>query len=330
LKEEKGFALILTLMVIGILAVLVIEFNYLMRVEASIAGNYRRNLQALYLAKAGVNLAVDLIREEDENKEADGIISELPYSGSVMLGEGEVRLKIVDESGKININYLKDKEGKLVRKRADQMLKLCDLLNEQYDSPLMGYGIVPAIVDWVDSDDEVEFFEFVLREREGAEEDYYQSLENPYHCKNKPFDTVGELGLVRGVSEEVLYGRKSGEEEEIEATAGLAEYVTVYGKGKVNINTAPLKVIQSLDEMIDEILAQDIIEYREARAFREVSELKDVKGISKEIYERVKDLITTEKSAFFSVKAEGVVGEARREIRAVVAEGMIIYWRVEG
>ena len=41
---------------------------------------------------------------------------------------------------------------------------------------------------------------------QGAEDDYYMSLPEPYHCKNAHFDSVDELLLVKGVTPQLLYG----------------------------------------------------------------------------------------------------------------------------
>jgi hypothetical protein len=47
------------------------------------------------------------------------------------------------------------------------MLKLIDLLNYQFQeqSPI-SYSLIPAIIDWVDYDDEVTFLPFIKRENE--------------------------------------------------------------------------------------------------------------------------------------------------------------------
>lgn len=326
---QEGIALILTLVVIALLSVLVLEFNYLMRVEASMAKNYADGLKAHYLARSGINLALFLIEKKDDPKYEEKIKDLAISAITVPLGEGEVVFQVSDEGGKINVNHLK-KDGKLDRKRVEAMLELCDILNEQYERPLFSYGIVAAIIDWVDADDEVEILDFVLTgENEGAEREYYENLEHPYQVKNAPFDTLRELLLVRGINEEVLYGREA--EEDREATEGLSKHVTVYGDGKININTASLAVLQSLDIEIDETLAQGIIDRREEGEFEETEDIKSVDGMTEEIFKRVEGLITTGESQFFSVEAEGRVREASKLIKAVVqkkAEGLeIVYWR---
>jgi general secretion pathway protein K len=60
--------------------------------------------------------------------------------------------------------------------------------------------IVDSILDWRDADD---FYRI-----HGAENDYYQSLKEPYRCKNGNFDSIEELLLVRGITPALFYGRK--------------------------------------------------------------------------------------------------------------------------
>ncbi|MFH1625327.1 MAG: hypothetical protein ABID54_09270, partial [Pseudomonadota bacterium] len=112
--SERGIALIVALLVITILFVLVIEFNYLTRVDVTIAANIRDENKALYVAKAGVNAAIALLKRDSNNYDAPsedwGSFASLPHSE--YLGEGSVAGSITDESGKININRIVDANSK--------------------------------------------------------------------------------------------------------------------------------------------------------------------------------------------------------------------------
>lgn len=329
--KEKGLVLILVLVVITLLGVLVLEFSYLMRVEAVMAGNYADSIKAFYLARAGVNFGLFLIDKKDDPRYKERIKDLAGSVVTVPSGSGETSFRVSDEGGKINVNYLK-KDGKLDRRRVEAMLELCDVLNKQYEKPIFSYALVAALIDWVDEDDKVTVLDFILLgDREGAESDYYEDLEPSYQAKNAPFDTRGELLLVRGIDREVFYGREAGEEGEVRA--GLSKYVTVYGEGKININTAPLAVLQGLDIEIDEVLAQDLIDERREREFKKIADIKNVEGITEEIFRRIEGLITTDESRFFSVEAWGRVRETTKLIEAVVhrkaGDFEIIYWRVE-
>lgn len=83
---------------------------------------------------------------------------------------------------------------------------------------------VAALLDWRDVDEEA---------REGgAESAYYQALTHPYPCKNGDLESLEELTRIRGFAE-----------ADVER---LRPFATVYGEGSVNINTAPVEVLECL------------------------------------------------------------------------------------
>jgi general secretion pathway protein K len=327
--KEKGAVLILVLVVIAFLSVLVLEFGHLMRLDAVMAGNHANSTKAFYLARSGVSLALVLVDKKD-GPEYEEWIKDLPdFPITMSLGDGEVSFTIIDEQSKINMNHLLRADGSLNRRQVELLFNLFDILNRQYEKPIFSYAMVPAMVDWIDRDDEVTVFDFIIiGENEGAESEYYEDLDPPYKTKNAPFDTFRELLKVRGINEKVLYGEKRAEGE---TTYGLSEYVTVYGDGKININTASSMVLQALDREIDEVLAQNIIYHRQEDEFKRITDIRNVEGITEEIFTRIKDLITTDKGQFFSVRSKGTVGKITEEVKVVIQkkpEGPeIIYWR---
>jgi Tfp pilus assembly protein PilX len=94
---EKGMALILTLMITAILAVLILEFSHSMRVELCIASNYRDDLTALYLAKGGLNYATCLIRNNDPI--CKGLGEEWRDIGKFPLDAGGGEVKVLMRKG---------------------------------------------------------------------------------------------------------------------------------------------------------------------------------------------------------------------------------------
>jgi general secretion pathway protein K len=81
-----------------------------------------------------------------------------------------------------------------------------------------------AVQDWRDEDD---------RERShGAEGIYYRSRSGGYDCKDGPFENLEELLLVRGVTPALF--------------AKLEPYLTVYGSGRLNLNTAEPMALSAL------------------------------------------------------------------------------------
>ncbi len=108
-------------------------------------------------------------------------------------------------------------------------------------------SIVQAILDWIDSDSETRF-------PNGAEDDYYLGLEQPYRAANRPLASVKELLLVRGVTGEIV--------AELEPLV-----ITLSAPTPINVNTAPEAVLMSLAPGIDRALASMLIQIRQTEPF---------------------------------------------------------------
>jgi general secretion pathway protein K len=309
---DRGAALALTLLIVTILAGLAIAFSDKARVDLSLAEFWTDGMHAYDLALAGQQLAFALI-EKDADLEKDSLLEDWARADfgafpEDFLNGGSVKGRIVDESAKLNINLLLNDKGEISEEGERRLVRLFGLLG-------LKESVAAPILDWLDRDDTARF--------EGAEDDYYQSLDPPYHCANGPFITVGQVFLVKGVKEAMSVP----ETKKIR----LEDYLTVYSDGMVNINTASLEVLMSLDEAIDHSIAASILERRGKEDFKSTTELKRVAGMKDEIYNRIRAAITV-KSSFFSVEMEGVYGPSRSEIRSVLLRNngktSLIYWRV--
>jgi len=323
-RGEKGIALVLALLVITILCVMVVEFNYLMRVDITIAANIRDDSRALYIAKAGVNTAIAVLKQDDNNYDAPSEdwgklaeLSRIPLAYSEYLGEGSIIIDISDEDSKINVNKIVGENSKSLH----QLNRLFELLE-------INTEIIDSIRDWIDSDHDTR--------ATGGEDDYYQGLENPYPCKDSYLITVSELLMVKGITDEIFYGTKE--------RKGIRNFLTVHSDGKININTTSSLILQTLcywedDEWnfpVSEEIAKGIVEYRgDEEVFEDISDLKKVSGID-EIYEKIKDQITVQ-SNFFSVDVTGRVHMAEKRIKTIINRERdggeramkIAYWAVE-
>ena len=302
-KSEAGVALVLTLLITAILVTLIIETNYSTQVDLRIAGNLRNDLQALYLAKSGVNIAISYLKYDLQNTETDDLTEDWAKSYPPFpVGEGFVKVTIEDENGKIDIN-------KVVKENGEVDPKIQESLSILFERAEVEMGILNSIIDWIDPDDDPR--------PEGAEDYHYGSLDPPYACKNGPLDTLSELLMIEGVTDEV-YGK-------------ISQHLTIYSDGKININTASKEVLVCLDNGIDEGIAEVIIQFREEKPFDTTDELKDVLN-DEELYARISAIITVQSNAF-SVVSIGRVERVEKMIRTIIdREGGQIsyrYWRVE-
>ena len=329
LRCEKGIALFLVLWVLTLLSVIVGEFCYSMRTEVNITRNFKYQTEAYYIALAGLNMAIgelirntmippktreDLLPGEEEETEAEPsrwrVNTDIP---PVSFGTGQFKVTIGNESGKVNINRAN-------RDMLIMLLKGFDLDPQDQDV------IVDSILDWRDPNN--------LHRVNGAEDNYYQSLPEPYECKDGDFDTVEELLMVRGVTPEIFYG-------------GLKDMVTAHQlrksstksrrrtkiTNKISINAASKEMLRTLPLMTED-LVQEIVDYREDADFVSLLDVASVVG--PEAYLAILPFIGLEISPYYTVTVVGNVegSRIRRGVESFVEinEGLkkgyrVIQWR---
>jgi len=212
--------LIITLWVLFTLASFAVILGYNVRQKLSLATQLTQRDEARFISQANIKLAINEIK----NKKESDFVS--PQSED--LDGINNKYDIFDEEAKININ----RASMPVLKRLFRVL--------------LGYGdietqeLAAAIVDWRDKDS-------MLSIPLGSAEDFhYTGLRHPYECKDADFDCLRELCLVKGMSPEIFERVK--------------DFVTVYGSGRVNINTAPREVLLALG--LSDYLAGKIVAFR--------------------------------------------------------------------
>lgn len=246
LFKDDGVSLIVVLWVLTFLMFIVVEFTYSMRVEASAVTNYKDETEARFIAYGGINLALaelggkyDIVFVDDGGRlvlgsKGVGGVKSLEVERDFVLGNGTVSYRIEDERGKLNINTL-DRDG------IKNLLRITGV-------PVTERGVIAdSIIDWRDANHEFHM--------NGAEDDYYASLDEPYGAKDGPFDTIEELLLVRGMTPEIFYGDgnippeiaiKGLSSQAGSGYEGIYPYITVSGDGKVNINSADKVVLDTV------------------------------------------------------------------------------------
>lgn len=103
--------------------------------------------------------------------------------------------------------------------------------------------ITDAVVDWVDADSEP-------FGSGGAEQNYYESLEEPYPIGNRPMISVSELALVKGITP-YLYERL------------LPMVTAISPESKLNLNT----MVPGLERMFN---TKDLLEPFDARRLESI------------------------------------------------------------
>jgi type II secretory pathway component PulK len=199
-----------------------------MRLEAVTATNFRSSIAETWLAEAAYQRALAEVLPDALAHQLDieGVLAfrrvrlgtlTVPERLDVKVGPARLSYRLTDESARINLN--------------GASREVLDRLLEELGVEKIGRDIIiDSIQDWRDPND--------AHRLNGAESDYYLGLPVPYRAKNGPLDSVDELLQVRGVTRELLYGRPE--------APGLAEHVTVFGGGAINVNTASPVVLAAL------------------------------------------------------------------------------------
>ncbi len=246
--------------------------------------------------------------------------------------DGDFHASVKDEERRIFVGNLKAQNmGELLMLPAAQeimqMLSTEEAQDYVYENNLVREELIGNLADWTDADD--------TRIYQGGSEDaLYQTLDPPYRSKNAPFDTRQEIRLVDGWHLDGVWQR-------------VGQHLTIYGSGKLNVNTASRNVLKGLlmayMPIPNESTAEDAInEYLMFRG-RPIAEgglyiqspaqfetfFENQLGL--QLRDEIQQAITTE-SKVFRITSAGEVGTARVEIQAVIDfssdnSGAILYWR---
>lgn len=305
-EYRGGFVLIVVLGMVLLLSALLFAFSRTTRASLQIAESFRESAQAVTCARAGLGLAIAAVAEVNDPA-SDRRFADLRTGEKTFpVGEGHCTVTITEESGRLNVNALQGKDGRPNHRRIDQMLRLIDLLNHRKEATKrIGYGLVPAIIDWIDADDEPTLLPFVESAGQGVESSYYEQLDPAYRCRNAPMATIEELQWIRGISSETF--------------VVMRDLLTATGGERINLNAAPKLVIESLSEQMDPALAQMIVQRRQVRPFETVAELREVPGMTDNIYQTLRDAVEVKpKDAYYRVNARGRIEDRTCEIEALL------------
>jgi general secretion pathway protein K len=313
--NSRGVALLMVLWVITILSVVVLEFCFAMRTEVNITRNYQEQLQLYAVAQGSVQRAIaELVLKHDpriQQMRKAAQEGEIPAESKEWITDGreylmtfegaEAVVRVMGEAGKVNLNRVSDAS----------LRKIMNALGLEGETRDM---VVDSILDWRDPDD--------FTRVNGAENEYYQSLKEPYDCKNGPFDSVEELLLVRGVTPELYYGKKKKEGDgDQEERVALKDIFSIYASGEqIDINSASLPVLRVVLGLPTEV-CRLLIKALEEKGFESLQDLllrvPELSPFRTEIQGRV---LFGARNPYYTIEARGRSKEARsaRGVRVVV------------
>lgn len=272
LQKQRGVALLLVMIALIILTAMTADSFESNEVYLLTAVHHRDGVKAEYLAKSGVNLSrlllsvqslpmlksmanvpfwkfADMILEPFSTNEQDGSLveDELGFNldeaeGLGLPGGQEFSVTIVDEESKLNLNLGAHPTSALKKLIFDSLIAMTEpeiyneiFEGEDYRDEVEREQVICEIFDWVDPDGE-------RCVGAAGEESYYTETEPEYGRKNAPFDSLEELHFVHGIGDDFWSAFVEPNSEDPESRA-----LTIWGRGKVNVNTAaPATMVASL------------------------------------------------------------------------------------
>lgn len=318
-NNERGAALILVILMVSIIVAVTMELNASSRANVYEAANFRDRVKTLYIAKSGFNAAATLLLRDNNNYDAlteiwarTEILS--PYSAQLFEGDGHCTLIIEDESGKIPVHKLVS--GSAYNQQYRDILARFLSLPEFDLKPDQVESIIDSIKDWLDSDEDIS--------GRGAESAYYQTLAPPYNSKNGALDSLDELLLVQGITPEIFFGA--------EGKPGIRDFLTVYGDGQININTAPKMVLMALSVDMTPERAEAMDNFRRDPA-NQVSDRTWYKKADNMAEVNLADNIISVKSKNFRISSVGILASMRETVSGVIERDTdskklkVLFWK---
>jgi general secretion pathway protein K len=278
-NSEAGVILIAVLW--GVMLLAAIAFALAASSRAGVNGlqNRKEATQDYYLARGAVLRTAVMLSTPAAPGNPRPI---LPGQQTVEWDEGpnHVSVELNDESGKIDLNQAKEKtlEGLLLALDVDLQT-----------AP----GLVQSIENWRHSN--------TASDQYGGDDSYYLSLPKPYQPPHADFKSVDELLLVRGITEDLFYGRYVVHDDgQVERKPGLVDCLTVHGGGAVNINYAPYPALMALPDMTSTV-ANYIIAGRASKPFESVGDVSRQFPVS--LGAETLSFLTAQNSNWFSIIA---------------------------
>ncbi len=270
--------------------------------------------------------------------EVDADFERNPLKETFLQFDGDFTATVSDEDRMLGVGDMQanDAEGLQTNPNA---LRLAALMSGEDDLAYLRdinyekWELIGNLVDWTDADDNQIY-------KGGRESGLYERLDSPYLPKNAPFDTLDEIRLVDGWHLEGVWER-------------FGKHLSIYGGGKVNVNTASRPVLGALFRAYIQPVPTDYtldLIFENLQLYRTggdpsnpgsgspffFSEEQFVQWLQTAapgtVDEQISGAITT-KSNVFRVKSTGEVGKATVTIEVVydfssAATGKVLYWNI--
>jgi general secretion pathway protein K len=241
-------------MVVSVVAGLAVRFAGDFQLQLARAEHRLHGAQAQAYLLGAESLAVLVLEEDVKGEAAEDAVDHLQETWAQIIEPfpvegGWLLAGLEDAQSRLNLNALGAKAGAVdlpsVQRFNAQQKRFIRLLQSVDEYPLaesQAIAVMEALIDWLDSDDELTGFG-------GAERYFYES--DGYAPANQAFSTVSELRLLRNITPE-LY-------------EALLPHVTVLpAVTSMNVNTMTITLLRAINE--DHLLSPLSLSEAEAMA----------------------------------------------------------------
>ena len=331
-RSRGGMVLIFAIWVLGILTILAVSVAAGIRQKIFLVARLDERSRMNYLLESAVKKTAGYIHQQMEvsifqytpavkmnlhNNTNELSSISLGYDragvGYLMPDGASLRWGVVDEESKINLNKTD------VQTLTNLLINVLSVNDEDAQK------LANALLDWrLYAESEITGF---------FSDDYYSNLEHPYPKKSSDYETLDEMLLVKGMNKQ-MYEK-------------LIHFVTIYGDGAVNINTAPKEVLEAVglpDSIVDKILTvrrgkdgiegtgDDVVFLKTFEITADINTvipltINEARAID---VVNMRGLLTTN-SFYFTIEATGKLASRSTtgSVRAVYSsrEDKIIYWK---
>lgn len=296
-SSQRGIALLTILVMVALATILAATIAKRQTNTSENTGYLMRQDQSLLYAKSAEAFFSELLIQDSDNGSSIDHLQEnwAKPMPAFPVEDGFISGRLLDESGKFNLNNLLKADGSVddsARRWFEKLLQRVGLPAE----------LSQAVIDWQDADDET-------TGAMGAESNYYQGLDPSYLASNTRFHQVEELKLVRGFE---------GKNYDL-----IAPYVTALPEAtKINMNTAAPLLLASIDPKLDVKTLEQELKAKQAELayFNSVEDLWKLNAFSGIEPQNKTDAAAwlDSKSNYFTAQIEVVLSERKRQFSSAM------------
>jgi len=345
-KSNAGTVLILSLWILTLLTLFAVHIGIRIQKKVQLLSHLEKRSRLYFTAESGIRKAIAVFNTEFyvENVSPNLILrKQIRFNNPKQLKDLEIG------AGMCDVSYANYDEGIEQPEKMYGMIDEERKINVNTSSRSVLSRLIQNTLKEVQGDDANELAGALIDWREYGEseikgfysDDYYRYLEFPYKEKKENYERLDEILLVRGITPDI-YER-------------LSNFITVYGSGRVNVNTAPRPVLLAvgLDEVtvtkimrarrgLDglEATSDDIIfenynsfEHLRAALSSEEEQMKNIVNFTEDEMAKLNDLFISHdlgtKSSFFHIQSTATFGNQEKRISCIFDasdDGDVIYW----